>query len=308
MSKLVSQSDSILGQLVEEFLARRRAGEQPSASEYIDRHPELAGRIREIFPALGLVEAIKPGSGEATLSVPRAEQAGAGLGLERLVDYRIIREVGRGGMGIVYEAEQESLRRRVALKVLARQATRDGTLVERFHREARSAARVHHTNIVPIFEVGQAGEVLYYAMQFIPGQSLDRVIDELRRLREPAPPYCSGPAGPVSRMLWTGRFAGASEAGMVAVADASAGERLRLGRARSVARRGVARRARRRANGRDPAGGVGGIVGRAAGRDADLGRRVEHESPAPLCPQRGPDRLPGGRGAGARPRTGDRPP
>jgi eukaryotic-like serine/threonine-protein kinase len=222
MSKLVSQSDSILGQLVEEFLARRRAGEQPSASEYIDRHPELAGRIREIFPALGLVEAIKPGSVEATFSVPRAEQAGAGLGLERLVDYRIIREVGRGGMGIVYEAEQESLRRRVALKVLARQATRDGTLVERFHREARSAARVHHTNIVPIFEVGQAGEVLYYAMQFIPGQSLDRVIDELRRLREPAAPYRSDPAGPVSRMLWTGRFAGASEAGMVAVADADA--------------------------------------------------------------------------------------
>src|SRR5262249_11384768 len=73
MSKLDSQSDSILGQLVEEFLARRRAGERPSATEYIDRHPELAGRIREIFPALGLVEAIKPGSGEATLSVPRAE-------------------------------------------------------------------------------------------------------------------------------------------------------------------------------------------------------------------------------------------
>src|SRR5262249_23982640 len=139
------------------------------------------------------------------------------------------REVGRGGMGIVYEAEQESLRRRVALKVLARPATRDGMLVERFQREARSAARLHHTNIVPVFEVGQAGEVLYYAMQFIPGQGLDRVIDELRRLMErahrsgpareperPHPPTPSGPtaaaparSGPVRRMaqsLLTGRF------------------------------------------------------------------------------------------------------
>jgi hypothetical protein len=135
MSKLESPSDLILGQLVEEFLARRRAGEQPAASEYIDRHPELAGRIREIFPALGLVEAIKPGSGEATLSVPWAGTPGAGLGRERLGDYRILREIGRGGMGVVYAAEQESLRRRVALKVLARQASADGTLVERFQRE-----------------------------------------------------------------------------------------------------------------------------------------------------------------------------
>ena len=141
MSKLDSQSNSILGQLVEEFLARRRAGEQPSASEYIDRHPELAGRIHEIFPALGLVEAIKPGSGEAILSVPRAEQPSAGLGLERLGDYRILREIGRGGMGVVYEAEQESLRRHVALKVLSHEALAGSTQVERFRREARAAAK-----------------------------------------------------------------------------------------------------------------------------------------------------------------------
>jgi hypothetical protein len=93
MSKLDSPSDLVVGQLVEEFLARQRASEQPAASEYIDRHPELAGRIRENLPALGLVEAIKPGSGEATLSVPLAERPGAGLGRERLGDDRILREV-----------------------------------------------------------------------------------------------------------------------------------------------------------------------------------------------------------------------
>jgi serine/threonine protein kinase len=86
-------------------------------------------------------------------------------------------------MGIVYEAEQVSLGRRVALKVLPWPATRDRTTLERFRREARASARLHHTNIVPVFEVGQEGEVRYYAMQFIQGQGLDAVLDELRRLR-----------------------------------------------------------------------------------------------------------------------------
>src|SRR5262249_10529096 len=102
----------------------------------------------------------------------------------RVGDYRILREVGRGGMGVVYEAEQVSLGRRVALKVLPRNTVQDGSTVERFRREARSAARLHHTNIVPVFEVGQDGDSVYYAMQFIQGQGLDQVIDELRRLRE----------------------------------------------------------------------------------------------------------------------------
>ena len=90
-------------------------------------------------------------------------------------------------MGVVYEAEQVSLGRRVALKVLPWQVARDRTTLERFRREARASARLHHTNIVPVFEVGQDGEVRYYAMQFIQGQSLDAVIDELRRLRGRSP-------------------------------------------------------------------------------------------------------------------------
>jgi hypothetical protein len=95
-------------------------------------------------------------------------------------------------MGVVYEAEQVSLGRRVALKVLPRQVSSDLKTLSRFRREARSAAQLHHTNIVPVFEVGKAGELSYYAMQFIQGQGLDQVIDELRRLKERAHP--SGPA------------------------------------------------------------------------------------------------------------------
>ena len=86
-------------------------------------------------------------------------------------------------MGVVYEAEQISLGRRVALKVLPGTWPSDRKALERFRREAKAAARLHHTNIVPVFEVGQDGEVAFYAMQFIQGQGLDQVIDELRRLR-----------------------------------------------------------------------------------------------------------------------------
>jgi WD40 repeat protein len=101
-------------------------------------------------------------------------------------------------MGVVYEAEQVSLGRRVALKVLPRQVAQDLKTLARFRREARSAAQLHHTNIVPVFEVGKDGEVSYYAMQFIQGQGLDLVIDELRRLKDRAHP--SGPAKEPERL------------------------------------------------------------------------------------------------------------
>ena len=176
---------------MEEYVGRLRRGEQPAIGEYCQRHPELAPRIEELFPALGLVEAFKPVAESATDSFHGTEgpldpnirarsQAGT---TDRLGDYRIIREVGRGGMGIVYEAEQESLGRHVALKVLADHRLTDSEQVLRFHREARAAARLHHTNIVPVFGVGHENSVFYYVMQFIQGMGLDQVLEEVRRLQ-----------------------------------------------------------------------------------------------------------------------------
>ena len=101
---------------------------------------------------------------------------------ERLGDYRVLREIGRGGMGVVYEAEQVSLGRHVALKVLPRLMLPDRGQRERFDREARAAARLHHTNIVPVFGVGEDGGLHYYVMQYIQGQGLDTILDELRRM------------------------------------------------------------------------------------------------------------------------------
>src|SRR5271165_4002373 len=180
MSISESEQYDLLDRLAQEFADRFRRGERPALKEYTDRYPELADDIRELFPALVRVEQIEGiRQGEAESGDFRS----AHPSLRQVGDYRILREVGRGGMGVVYEAEQISLGRRVALKVLPRQVSSDRMIQERFRREARAAARLHHTNIVPVYEVGQDGDVRFYAMQFIQGQGLDAVITELRRLR-----------------------------------------------------------------------------------------------------------------------------
>jgi WD40 repeat protein len=219
--------------LAEEYLDRKRRGESPTLSEYLERYPELAGEIRELFPALFMIEDLGEDSGGLTGSLPGDGVAAVGARLQKLGDYRILREVGRGGMGVVYEAEQESLGRRVALKVLSASALVDPNQIRRFEREARAAARLHHTNIVPVFGVGQQDGHHYYVMQFIAGLGLDLVLQDLRRLRrtkgdpqsdavpEPQPRNRQGPsarvperskfgltAADVARSLITGRHAG----------------------------------------------------------------------------------------------------
>ncbi len=134
---------------------------------------------------------------------------------QRLGDYLLLRPVGSGGMGVVYEAIQESLGRHVALKTLPFHQLSDPTRLERFRREARAAARLHHTHIVPVFGVGEHDGVHYYTMQFIRGHGLDAVLNEVKRLRrEPNDAAAAlAPASQDSRAtlaqgLCTGRFRG----------------------------------------------------------------------------------------------------
>ena len=167
--------------LADEFLTRCKRGEKPSIKEYCDRHPDLAEEIRDVFEAVLMVEDLKPGSDHASESFNHSERVN-GNRLEQVEDYRILGEIGRGGMGVVYEAEQQRWTA-LALKVLPRSVAGNGSAQVRFQREAKAAARMHHTNIVPVFDVGQDGDHLYYAMQLIRGQGLDQVIGDLRRLR-----------------------------------------------------------------------------------------------------------------------------
>lgn len=110
-----------LGSLAEEFIERYRLGERPSLSEYAGRHPELTDRIRQLFPALVMIEELGRGDaagGEAPPDgVPVGTARNPALG-GRVGDYQILKEIGRGGMGVVYQAEQLSLHRKVALKIL----------------------------------------------------------------------------------------------------------------------------------------------------------------------------------------------
>jgi WD40 repeat protein/serine/threonine protein kinase/tetratricopeptide (TPR) repeat protein len=182
MSESESRSELVL-ELAEEFLNRYRQGERPSLKEYIDRHPELAAEIREVFPAMAMMENIAVADSSLEESETGKAAKPAGIPLKQLGDYRIIREIGHGGMGVVYEAEQVSLGRHVALKVLPSQALADAKQKRRFEREAKAAAKLHHTNIVPVFGVGEHDGLPYYVMQFIQGLGLDVVLDELNHMR-----------------------------------------------------------------------------------------------------------------------------
>ncbi len=182
--ELASQSmEALLGQVADEFTDRLNRGERPDIEDYARRYPELAAILRQVLPALQVM-----GPGISQDEAGPAQAAGEAPASGFLGDFRLIREVGRGGMGVVYEAEQLSLGRRVALKVLPLAAMMDPRHLQRFHNEARAAAVLHHTNIVPVYAVGSERGVHYYAMQFIDGRTLAAVIDELRRAsRHPQP-------------------------------------------------------------------------------------------------------------------------
>lgn len=146
--------------VLDEYLAALKAGQAPSRDELLARHPEMASQLEACLAGLDFIH-------EAQASTRPHQKIG---------DFRIVREVGRGGMGAVFEAIQMSLGRRVALKILRFSPTSDREAVERFQREAETVATLHHTNIVPIFFVGSEKGVNYYAMQFIEGRNLAEVI------------------------------------------------------------------------------------------------------------------------------------
>src|SRR5690242_15311872 len=166
--------DAVLAEVVEEFTNRVQAGEAVDVESYAQRHPEYAERIRQLLPALALLAEVGRSASAAREDMPMTVAEGQLSGT--LGDFRLLREVGRGGMGVVYEAEQISLRRRVALKVLPFAATMDARHLQRFHNEAQAAACLHHPNIVPVYFVGCERSVHFYAMQFIEGQSLAELI------------------------------------------------------------------------------------------------------------------------------------
>jgi eukaryotic-like serine/threonine-protein kinase len=166
---------------LEEYQAAIEAGEKPDRQAFLARHAAVAEALAECLDGLEALHAAGPSAHQ-----PFAEGRAAGAQAEwqpgtPLGDFRIIREVGHGGMGVVYEAEQLSLGRRIALKVLPFALTLDPRQLQRFKNEARAAAHLHHPNIVPVYAVGCERGVHFYAMQYIEGQTLAELISQLRQ-------------------------------------------------------------------------------------------------------------------------------
>ena len=185
-----NDADERFARLVEQIAKQLQAGEALDVEALAREHPEFAERFRELLPTMQvLVDLGLSPSADAVPSVPSGEPVEGILG-----DYRIVRQIARGGMGVVYEAEQRSLGRRVALKVLPFAAVLDQRQLQRFRNESRAAAGLHHPNIVPVFAVGCERGVHYYAMQYIEGQTLAALIDGMESGQDTAPPLADGRA------------------------------------------------------------------------------------------------------------------
>ena len=191
----MSEQRNIVEVAGDDFIRRIEAGENPSIAQYEKQYPDAASEIRDFLGAIQVVHRFRgdlTGSNPSSFERPTNEE-----GFPEIADYRVVREIGRGGMGVVYEAHQISLDRNVALKVLPELGRGTEKAKKRFQIEARAAAKLNHANIVPVHEVGEYGDSLYYAMQFINGHGLNDVMvhvaDRLKkantgsRKRHPSP-------------------------------------------------------------------------------------------------------------------------
>jgi serine/threonine protein kinase len=156
-----------LDRVAEEFAASIRNGENPSIDTLVNHFPQDAQQLRELLGSIAMIEGIKQQNRQCDFDRQHDK-----LTVQQLDDYRIVREIGRGGMGLVFEAIDQSLHRRVAIKVLPSGLLSDPRNLERFRREARAVARLRHPNIVSVFGVGQSEQYHYYVMDYIDGINL----------------------------------------------------------------------------------------------------------------------------------------
>jgi eukaryotic-like serine/threonine-protein kinase len=194
--------DPRLVKAVESYLAELEAGRNPSRSQFLARYPDLKEPLAACLEGLELVHKAAGSSSAGSQPSLRTTLGEIDfVSADPLGDFRIIGEIGRGGMGIVYEAFQLSLGRMVALKVLPFASALNPRHLQRFKNEAQAAAQLHHSNIVPVYAVGHERGVHFYAMQLIEGQSVSALIRDLRTqagkttggdyassVRAPAPP------------------------------------------------------------------------------------------------------------------------
>lgn len=173
-----AEADERLAQVLDDYLAAAALGAAPSHEDLLRQYPEIAD---ELETCLGSLDFIRLGAKNAVVPHPDLDRDRPHVPFASIGEFALVREIGRGGMGTVYEAMQQSLDRRVALKVLPALAALDAKHVQRFKNEAQAAAQLRHPNIVPVYAVGCERGLNYYVMQLIDGQSLAELIEKLRR-------------------------------------------------------------------------------------------------------------------------------
>ncbi len=180
LGALTSEQRDRLTAVLDRYLSSLETDTPIARETLLDEHADLADTLRIYLDGLDDLQGLASRFHSAEpMSDGGAEEARA----RRIGDFEIVREIGRGGMGVVYEAHQISLARRVALKILPFAAMLDARQVARFKNEAQAAAQLYHPNIVPVHAVGVERGVHFYAMKFIEGQPLDHAIRELARAR-----------------------------------------------------------------------------------------------------------------------------
>ncbi len=171
-----------LGELINEFFDRRESGENLSEDEFLAQYPDFAPDLRDHFRGLELLEGLGSSSAKQTLSrggKPRFGGSSAASSdghpdrpLPEIPGYEILKEIGRGGMGVVFKAMQTSTRRVVALKLLLEGQLASESARRRFEREVALAAQLRHPNIIPIYDSGTAEGRMFYAMEHVYGMPL----------------------------------------------------------------------------------------------------------------------------------------
>jgi serine/threonine protein kinase/tetratricopeptide (TPR) repeat protein len=175
-----NQKESCLDKLVEEICEQVHAGNLAPLDHWINQYPEIADRLRVIYPT---VVAMADWS-ESGLPCDIHSEGATALGGREIGDFHILQQIGRGGMGVVYEAQQLSIPRKVAVKILPLASLVDPRALQRFKNEVAAIATLEHPHIVSVYAIGEERGIHYYAMQLIRGQSLAAVIKELRNRAE----------------------------------------------------------------------------------------------------------------------------
>ncbi|MFA5293775.1 MAG: tetratricopeptide repeat protein [Phycisphaerae bacterium] len=183
MTKSENNPENIIEQAVQQFIDAQLQGKEPNLDEFVKQYPQFESQIRKRIQNLRQIDNLFDGLMRAdeddfSKTFPQCNLIGQKLG-----DFEILKMVGQGGMGAVFLARQVSLDREVAIKVISSVGGTQAKNLDRFKRESKVLAKITHPNIVPIYEVGQEGSYSYFAMQYIDGISLDKILSSIRNAK-----------------------------------------------------------------------------------------------------------------------------